>query len=282
MNDFPEQETDPNSTAGLSRRELRQLRGDVSTDPASVVDAPLPANAGVAQATAPPAPFKPFQPVVAETVAVAGIDTETAVETEYEIDTLVAADSHQQDHFKGDMFPYTRGISKGYEPRAVEAFLAVARASFESEESSAVLLTSADIRAVSFPMIRRGYVPERVDQALARVEEAFAQRERSEVIAEHGSKTWVVQAREQAQELLDRLTRPKGERFKRTGFWHYGYRVTEVDEVSDRLARYLAFGEPLQAEQLRQVAFSTQRNGYREDQVDAALDRTIKIVLAVS
>lgn len=279
MNDLPEQSSDQNSTAGLSRRELRQLRSDSEGGFAAVVDAPLQSESSSQPASQPasqpgeaqPAPsFEAFQAV------------SDATQTQFSEEVVIEADGYQQDQFQGDLFPLTHGISKGYEPRAVEAFLSVARTSFESVDSSPVLLTSADVRAVSFPMIRRGYVPEKVDQALARIEDAFAQRERAEVIAQHGSKTWVVQAREQAQEVLDRLTRPNGERFKRTGFWHYGYRIDEVDQISDRIARYLAFGEPLQVDQLRQVAFSTQRNGYREDQVDAVIDRTIEIVLAVS
>jgi DivIVA domain-containing protein len=61
----------------------------------------------------------------------------------------------------------------------------------------------------------------------------------------------------------------------------FGYRVDEVDHVARRIVRYLRDGEPLSVEQLRSAAFRMQRNGYREEQVDALLDATIDVILAV-
>lgn len=272
MTDNSDLTLDANSTAGLSRRELRKLRAVPDAAELATVESNSDVTA-VSSLITPVVP-KPLQPEI-------DIELESSVQ-ESASQSVDREQAHNQDRLSGDLFPLTRGLSKGYEPRAVEAFLAVARSTFEDASASAILLSSADVRAVSFPMVRHGYVPAKVDQALARVEDAFAQRERAELIAQQGSKTWVVQAREQAQELLDRLCREKGARFKRTGFWHYGYSVAEVDQVSDRIARYLAFGEVIQVEQLRQLAFSMQRNGYREDQVDAAIDRAIEIVQAVS
>ena len=48
-----------------------------------------------------------------------------------------------------------------------------------------------------------------------------------------------------------------------------------------RIVRYLRDGDPLTAEQLRSAAFRMQRGGYREEQVDALLDATIDVILAV-
>ncbi|KAA9153770.1 DivIVA domain-containing protein, partial [Microbacterium lushaniae] len=81
--------------------------------------------------------------------------------------------------------------------------------------------------------------------------------------------------------VLDRLLRPHGQRFDRVGVLRYGYRVDEVDLVADKIARYLAAGEPVTADQVRAVAFRMQRGGYREEQVDAVLDAVVEVMLAV-
>ena len=61
----------------------------------------------------------------------------------------------------------------------------------------------------------------------------------------------------------------------------YGYRIAEVDLVSDKLARYLETGDSVTVEQVRSVAFRMQRGGYRETQVDAVLDAVVEVMLAV-
>lgn len=177
-------------------------------------------------------------------------------------------------------FPLTRGRTKGYDPRAVDAFLARARASFET---GGEVVTAADVRQAAFPLTRRGYAIAAVDTALTRIEDAFAAREREAAVAQPGgARTWVGDARETAQVVLDRLSRPRGSRFARVGALRYGYRIDEVDLVADKLARYLATGEAVTVDQVRNVAFRMQRGGYREVQVDAVLDAVTEVMLAVS
>jgi DivIVA domain-containing protein len=65
------------------------------------------------------------------------------------------------------------------------------------------------------------------------------------------------------------------------GAARYGYRVDEVDLVSDKIARFLESGESVTVEQVRSVAFRMQRGGYREVQVDAVLDAVVEVMLAV-
>ena len=77
-------------------------------------------------------------------------------------------------------FPEARGREKGYEKRAVDAFLARARDAFEDGGEP---LTAAEVRQVSFPLVRHGYAIASVDAALGRIEDAFAARERAEVLA---------------------------------------------------------------------------------------------------
>jgi DivIVA domain-containing protein len=175
-------------------------------------------------------------------------------------------------------FPAAPRREKGYDPKAVDSFLLRARSSFESRDGA---VTAGDIRGVAFPLVRHGYAVGAVDTALGRIEDAFASREREEALAAGGTTAWVDTTRGEAQEILDRMTRPKGRRFDRVSVMRYGYRVDEVDLVTDRISRYLAAGEPVTVEQVRSVAFRMQRGGYRETQVDAVLDAVVEVMLAV-
>lgn len=176
-------------------------------------------------------------------------------------------------------FAEARGAGKGYDKGAVDAFLIRAREAFEGGGGQ---MTSAEVRLVAFPLVRRGYAIGAVDAALGRIEDAFAAREREAVVDSEGAGAWVGKTRETAQTVLDRLSRPKGRRFDRVGALRYGYRINEVDLIADKLGRYLEAGEPVTAEQVRAVAFRMQRGGYREAQVDAVLDAVIEVMLAVA
>jgi len=178
-------------------------------------------------------------------------------------------------------FPLATGRSRGYDPAAVDAFLAAARAAFETDPADEPEVTSADIRRAGFPMVVRGYQVEAVDAALGRIEDAFAARERAHALSRAGARAWVGSSRRLGQEVLDRLSRPRGKRFRRVGALHYGYRIDEVDQVADRIAAYLENGEPLTVDQVRSVAFRMQRRGYSEAQVDAVLDAVVEVLLAV-
>jgi DivIVA domain-containing protein len=178
-------------------------------------------------------------------------------------------------------FPLTDGRAKGYDPKAVDEFLDRARAAFEGGLGAAPVLSAADIRSAAFPMVRRGYRPEAVDAALARVEDAFAARERERVLAQAGTGEWIDRTRMRAQEILDRLSREPRHRFDRARGLGYGYRIDEVDLVADKIAAFLAEGRPVTVEQVRTVAFRMQRRGYREAQVDAVLDAVVDVMLAV-
>jgi DivIVA domain-containing protein len=176
-------------------------------------------------------------------------------------------------------FPEVRGRDKGYEKRAVDEFLARARDAFEADGTP---LTAAEVRQASFPLVRHGYETAPVDAALGRIEDAFAARERARVLGTSGAHEWVGKTRETAQAVLDRFARPKGERFDRVSVMRYGYRVDEVDLVSDKIARFLETGNSVTVEQVRSVAFRMQRGGYREVQVDAVLDAVVDVMLAVA
>ncbi|MBV0894700.1 DivIVA domain-containing protein [Microbacterium sp. NC79] len=181
----------------------------------------------------------------------------------------------------GSVFPVTAGREKGYEQRAVDAFLAQARAAFERREG-APEVTSQAIREVAFPLAKEGYSIAHVDGALGRIEDAFAAREREAAMRREGARVWVDQAREAAQDILVHLARPKKQRFARTSVLTYGYRVDEVDIVMDKLTAFLERGHLVTVEQVRAAAFRMQRRGYREEQVDALLDAVVDVMLAVT
>ena len=177
------------------------------------------------------------------------------------------------------MFPLVSGRRKGYAPKSVDDFLQNARSVFEGGGTT---ISAADVRSIAFPLVRHGYQPEAVDAALARVEDAFAARERKRAVTSGGTGVWVDRTRARAQEILDRLSRPPRRRFDRVRGFGYGYRIDEVDIVADKIAEYLSDGRPVTIQQVRTVAFRMQRRGYREAQVDAVLDAVGDVMLAVA
>lgn len=179
-------------------------------------------------------------------------------------------------------FPATHGRTKGYEKRAVDSFLAHARAAFEDRADGGARMTADDVRQVAFPFSKEGYAIDVVDAALSRIEDAFAARERAARISAIGAAAWVDRAREMAQVVLDRLSRPHRSRFRRAGVLRYGYRIDEVDLVTDKLVKYFERGDAVTPEQVRAAAFRMQRNGYAEEQVDALFDAVVEVMLAVT
>lgn len=175
-------------------------------------------------------------------------------------------------------FRIASGRTRGYHRTAVDTFLAAARDSFEAGADD---LSAADVRVASFPLVKGGYDIAEVDAALGRIEDALAARRRERAVRTEGAEEWVVHARSEAQVILDHLGRSRRHKFARTGFLSFGYRVDEVDHVAARIVRYLRDGDELSVEQLRSAAFRMQRGGYREEQVDALMDATIDVILAI-
>ena len=207
-------------------------------------------------------------------------------------DEMETVDASAQAPSARTAFPLTRGRVRGYDPAAVDAFLSRARATFEVDGpldagglgaagDDGVRIDAALVRAVAFPLVKRGYAIEAVDAALGRIEDAFANRERQAAISRDGAQQWVDQARDQAQEILDRLSRAPRHRFRRAGWLRFGYRLDEVDLVADKLRNYLESGFSVTPDQVRGAAFRMQRRGYDEAQVDAVLDAVVDVMLAV-
>jgi len=142
-------------------------------------------------------------------------------------------------------------------------------------------LDAGAIRHTSFRMRRGGYSPQHVDAALERLEDAFAARERERGIASVGEEAWLRQARERADEIVARLSRAGGEKFRRVGRLSAGYAPEEVDRFLQRVQRYFQENRPMSVDEVRQAAFRTRRGGYSETQVDLFLDAVIAVMLAV-
>jgi len=181
----------------------------------------------------------------------------------------------------GTTFPLTRRNRAGYRVEEVEQFLEDARRAYDRPPEQTGGLDSEAIRHTAFRMERGGYSTAHVDAALERLEDAFALREREAACRTEGDKAWFGRARASAEEILNRLARPDHHRFARVGQLSEGYSRAEVDRFCARLRQFFREGENVSADEVRTVAFRTQRGGYREQQVDLFLDSVIDVMLAV-
>ena len=175
-------------------------------------------------------------------------------------------------------FPLADNKTLGYDPAAVDGFLDRARQAFQGTDSS---LTSGELRSAVFPTVKGGYSFAEVDSAVERLEDTFAERERDARIAEVGNDTWNAEARELAQEILNRLGRARKRRFRRAGLVSYGYNVADVDAFADRVLEFFTAGAHLSRSEVRGITFRPQLRGYDESQVDFVLDELVRVMLAV-
>lgn len=178
------------------------------------------------------------------------------------------------------MFPRASRSVLGYDVEQVEGFLDEARRAYGGDPLDAGEVTAARIRHVAFAMQKGGYETGPVDEALERLEDAFAGREREIGMAARGKADWKAESRAAIDEIVARLTRPPGERFERVAIVVAGYRRADVDSFADRLTRNFQEGVPVSVGEVRSTAFRAQRGGYREAQVDVVLDAVIDVMLA--
>ena len=167
----------------------------------------------------------------------------------------------------------------GYDPEVVTEFLDRARRVFEGLEEG---ITSSDIRAQVFPLVNKdGFATKPVDEALWRLEEAFAGKEKLLKTDAVGEESFFVEVREKAQEILDRTARPAQQKFRNVSVVRPGYHRGDVDALCDDITRYLQQQQQLSVAAVRSATFRTLLGGYDEAQVDALLDETITVMLAV-
>ncbi|WP_410558245.1 DivIVA domain-containing protein [Arthrobacter globiformis] len=172
----------------------------------------------------------------------------------------------------------------GYNAKQVDQFLQQARVSLETPEAAAHPLKSADVRSVSFDPVKGGYSAPAVDAALDRLEDAFARRERDDLIAERGEDAWLRQIGQLSGTLRGRLHRPDGERFRRpVKKKARSYNTKDVDTLCRDLIGYLEQDKPLSVDNVRRAVFrpAVGKDGYEETQVDAFLDRVVELMAAI-
>jgi DivIVA domain-containing protein len=172
----------------------------------------------------------------------------------------------------------------GYNAKQVDQFLQRARVSFENPHAAAETIKSADVRAVSFDPVKGGYAAAGVDAALDRLEDAFARRERDDLIAARGEDAWLREIGKLSGLLRGRLHRPDGERFRRpAGARGRSYNTVDVDNLCRDLIGYLEEDRPLSVDNVRRAVFRAAKgkDGYEETQVDAFLDRVVELMAAI-
>ena len=178
-------------------------------------------------------------------------------------------------------FPRARKSKPGYNVDQVEDFLEEARRAYTADRGDLGVVTAASIRRTAFALQKGGYSTSHVDAALERLEDAFAARERERAFATTGDAAWYAQARSSAQEIIDRLARPEGQRFNRVGPFTTGYSPKDVDAFTNRLVGYFQAGKPMSVDHVRTSVFGSKKRGYNEQQVDLLLDAVIDVMLAV-
>ena len=182
-----------------------------------------------------------------------------------------------------DLFPKVNSFTLGYKPREVDQFFARAREAYE-KPGFATDLAAFDVRRASFDLKRGGYATAPVDAALDRLEVAFSARVRERFVRDKGQDAWMQDLAGRAQTLYPRLRRPAKERFAAPKGFQGGYDREQVDDVLDRLTAFFDQGEPITAEEVREVTFKRKRSSaaYDERVVDAYLARAVDILLGVA
>lgn len=172
----------------------------------------------------------------------------------------------------------------GYNAKQVDQFLQRARVSLETPEDAETVVTSTDVRSVAFDPVKGGYSAAVVDAALDRLEDAFARRERDELIAASGEDAWLRNIGELSGVLRGRLHRPDGERFRRPSKAKArSYNIHDVDNLCRELIGYLENDQPMSVDSIRRAVFrpADGAEGYEETQVDAFLDRVVELMAAI-
>jgi len=163
--------------------------------------------------------------------------------------------------------------SKGYDVAAVDEFIARAQA-------GELPLSSNDIRAAAFPVVKGGYSTVEVDAALERLEDTVADHEHRQRIDRSGVDGATAEARALAQDILNRVAREPRRRFRAAPLFTYGYNRTDVDEFTDRIRAFYKDGGVLSRADVRGVTFRPALGGYDEVQVDLLLAELVRVMLA--
>lgn len=172
-------------------------------------------------------------------------------------------------------------VRSGYDPEEVDEFFELARQVYEGQRDEP--LTAQDIHRESFELVRGGYDTHEVDAALDRLEAAFAVRERSQFVAQHGAQAWMDRVADLARTLYPRLNRPATEKFAPAARGETGYDMDDVDALCERLVDYFDRQVPITAAEVRATTFRRRRgsDAYAEGPVNAFFGRAVEVLLGV-
>ena len=151
-------------------------------------------------------------------------------------------------------FERVRGNEFGYNAKQVDQFLQRAKVALRHPRPPSHAVSSPDVRSVSFDPVKGGYSAAVVDAALDRLEDAFARRERDELIAARGEDAWLREIGNLSGILRGRLHRPDGERFRRPAKKKArSYNILDVDKLCYDLIGYLEEDKPLSVDSVRRA-----------------------------
>lgn len=167
----------------------------------------------------------------------------------------------------------------GYHIRQVDQFISDARQAYETDSG----ITADTVQTKTFDLIRGGYRTDQVDQVLERLEDALRRAERDEFIATHGQQAWDARLISTLEELMGRLQRPHGRKFRAADPGIQGYDTAEVDACMAKITSHLQDEHHIRLVDVRNVTFSAQkgRRAYDEAQVDAFLLAVVELLVVL-
>jgi DivIVA domain-containing protein len=164
----------------------------------------------------------------------------------------------------------------GYNMSQVDEFLELARSQYDDQSQE--LLTSADVRAARFKLVKNGYSISVVDAALEKLEDTFAASEFTKEVMKQGFFEFSEDLDNFRNELVARCNRPKHKKFTTRAFPNKGYSIKQVDKLCSQLGKSLENKADLSVREVRTAAFKSKRGGYAEYQVDAFLEKVVEAI----
>jgi DivIVA domain-containing protein len=168
------------------------------------------------------------------------------------------------------------GLRRGYRVSDVDVFF-----DHIAKAVPAGRVASGQVRAVGFGAQFGGYDVADTDALLAEIEDGLARRERARSLAQTDQRPFAERRAALGAAVSGRLQEPRGERFPRGHGLRRGYRPSDVDALCELLADHFRGTSRLSAHDVRTALFRPRRGrrGYREEPVDAFLDRVVELLV---
>jgi DivIVA domain-containing protein len=176
--------------------------------------------------------------------------------------------------------------ARGYDVGQVDALLGAVQEALDGSgpEARTAALLSTHVRSAVFTAAGGGYRPEAVDEILDAAEDALAAAEREQVLRTRGPAAWQEHVAALTEVVRGRIERPRTQRFRRPSRSRArGYSAAHVDVLCERLGARLEGSAPLEPAELRRAVLPPAHGelSYEEQQVDAFLDRSVQLLLAM-